>query len=152
VRPAIFRKALLGAVLALAGVVAWSGYPASAQQGCTPTQHSAALSSSATYTLVRLGPVPEGRTWHIRAAGVSTGYGGEAEYMMELHTPAADGTCCYYVPIARAYSARGTPALALGREIDLRAGEYLSARAWLRGVEDQGYKISLLATWDETCN
>lgn len=142
-----FRAGLLLVVGAgaIAAAGAWSARSVRAQDACTRQQYSGVVWSEPGAGAVVSNPVPAGRTWRIRAAGVSTEYGGRAEYMLELITPEE-----YRIPLARAYDAMGTPALALEREVELRAGERLGARAWLRGA-DKPYRIAVDMAFDETC-
>jgi hypothetical protein len=81
--------------------------------------------------------VPDGERWIVRAAGITSTAGNQAEYMLMISHPVAalggpanPSACCWFIPVQRGIGKPdGTPTLALDHEVSLIAGEKFMARA-----------------------
>lgn len=79
---------------------------------------------------VESNPVPQGRVWFVRAAGISTNdVLPPQDYFLEVLRPvrSQNYACCWRIPIERSH-ANATPLLALSQPRVLHEGEKLAAR------------------------
>lgn len=98
---------------------------------------------------VQTAPVPKGKVWMMREAGIASTDSTGADWRMELLRPvrSQNNACCWRVPIAISTSWRtSTPVLALERPLVMHEGEILAGRA--NGVEAP-YQMALLGVYYE---
>ena len=79
---------------------------------------------------VETDPVPPGKVWMVRAAGVMTSYPWNGVWMMELKHPVwgQGGVCCFSTVLERTDWRSGTPPVSLTRPMFLYEGDRLTGR------------------------
>ena len=82
--------------------------------------------------IVQSDPVPDGKVWIVRAAGLFTNDNmPPADYMLELIRPVRSqgDACCWRIPLEKSpRPVNTTPLLALSRTVVLHQGERLAGR------------------------
>ena len=97
----------------------------------------------------RLGPVPAGKVWHIRAAGGATTDGSPRDYKMELLV-LVNGACCFNVPLEVNLAPVGTtPTIALKRELLMLPGEMMTVRSCCGAPNGQVAIVATYFEWEE---
>lgn len=115
---------------------------------CSAVQHEFFGWSDPGNGAIETSPVPSGKIWLVRAAGLHTSYPNPAIWSIELkHIVWAEGgICCHNIVLERSDWRSGTPPLSLSRPIIMYQGDSLSARMC---CIEPGYQIGIDALFYE---